>query len=99
MGDDGFARAQSRSVLVDKTMLIADIVDGGATCTLFCHPRRFDKTLNMTMLKSFFEIPAGRFADETASSLFEGTEIWDAEEASTAHIRVRFRRCTLAPTR
>lgn len=31
-------RAQSRSVLVDKAMLIADVIDGGATCTLFCCP-------------------------------------------------------------
>ena len=43
VGDDGFARGQSRSVLVDKTMLIADVIDGGATCTLSCRPRRFGR--------------------------------------------------------
>lgn len=99
MGDDGFARVQSRSVLVDTTVLIADAIDGGATCMLFCRPRRLGKTLNMTMLKSLFEIPAGRFAGETMTGLFEGTEMWDAARVGTAPIRARFMLCTLASTR
>lgn len=75
VGDDGFARGQSRSVLVDKTMLIADVIDGGATCTLPCRPRRFGKTLNMTMLKSFFEIPTGRFSGEAMMGVFQGGDM------------------------
>ena len=63
-------------MVVDKTMLIADVLDSGYTATLFCRPRRFGKTLNMTMMKAFFEIsPEGR----DLSPLFEGTEIWDAD--------------------
>lgn len=79
VGDDGFARGQSRSVLVDKTMLIADVIDGGATCTLPCRPRRFGKTLNKTTLKSFFEIPAGRFSGEAMMGSFR-VEVWDTDE-------------------
>lgn len=78
IGDDGFASAMGRGTLVDKTMLIADVLDSGGKCILFCRPRRFGKTLNMTMLKAFFELPAGRFAHEQMTDLFEGTEIWDA---------------------
>lgn len=76
IGEDGFTSAISKSVLIDKTMLIADVLDSGYKATLFCRPRRFGKTLNMTMLKAFFEIPVDRQPD---SSLFEGTEIWDAD--------------------
>ena len=79
IGDDGFARAIRSSVLVDKTMLIADVLDSGYTCTLFCRPRRFGKTLNMTMLKAFFEAsPEGDACGCPARDLFEGTEVWDA---------------------
>ena len=40
---------------VDKSLLIKDILDGGSKVTLFTRPRRFGKTLNMSMLKRFFE--------------------------------------------
>lgn len=76
IGDDGFERASGRSVIIDKTMLIADVLRSGYIVTLFCRPRRFGKTLNMTMMRSFFEIPPdGR----SRAPLFEGTAIWEAE--------------------
>ena len=75
IGDDGFERAMGRSVLVDKTMLIADVIESGYLATLFCRPRRFGKTLNMTMMKSFFEIPPDGCS---RAPLFEGTEVWEA---------------------
>ena len=53
IGDDGFERAAVNSVLVDKTALISDVLDSGYTVTLFCRPRRFGKTLNMTMPVSY----------------------------------------------
>lgn len=68
------------SVLVDKTMLIADVIDSGYTATLFCRPRRFGKTFNMTMMKAFFEKPSPCDQDALdANELFEGTQIWDAK--------------------
>lgn len=74
IGDDGFSRAAAGSVLVDKTAFIADVLDSGYTATLFCRPLRFGKTLNMTMMKAFFEAPPAGLADP---GLFEGTEIWE----------------------
>ncbi len=80
IGRDGFVPAARDSVVVDKTMLIADVIDSGYTATLFCRPRRFGKTLNMTMMKAFFEIPPE--SDPNArdlAPLFEGTDVWEAE--------------------
>lgn len=99
MGDDGFARAQSRSVLVDKTMLIADVIDGGATCTLPCRPRRFGKTLNMTMLKSFSEIPTARFSGEAMMGVFQGGDMGYGRGWVPRLSGVRFRLCALVSTR
>ena len=56
IGEEGFLNALARSTVVDKTMLIADVLDSNFKCTLFCRPRRFGKTFNMTMLKAFFDI-------------------------------------------
>ena len=53
---------------VDKTQLISKLLQSGAKVNLFTRPRRFGKTLNMSMLKSFFEIGA----DPT---LFDGLAI------------------------
>ena len=53
---------------VDKTKLIEQLVDSRGKVNLFTRPRRFGKTLNMSMLKSFFEIGAG-------SDLFDGLYI------------------------
>ncbi|MCI7188637.1 MAG: AAA family ATPase, partial [Fusobacterium mortiferum] len=41
---------------VDKTKFIEDILNDGAKVKLFCRPRRFGKTLNMSTLKYFFDI-------------------------------------------
>ena len=77
IGRDGFEPVMESSVFVDKTMLIADVLDFGYAATLFSRPRRFGKTLNMTMMKAFFEIPVdGR----SRAELFEGTEVWEADE-------------------
>lgn len=76
--------ALESNVLVDKTMLIADILDSGYAVTLFCRPRRFGKTLNMTMLRAFLDCVPDRAAAHPASSaaLFEGTDIWDASDGA-----------------
>ena len=41
---------------IDKTRLIEQLLQGWGKVTLFTRPRRFGKTLNMSMLKSFFQI-------------------------------------------
>ena len=58
---------------MDKTGLIRDLLNNWGEVNLFTRPRRFGKTLNMSMLKSFFEIGA----DET---LFEGLQILQETE-------------------
>lgn len=58
IGDDGFERVAARSLFVDKSLLVADILDSDCAVTLFCRPRRFGKTLAMTMLRAFLSCPA-----------------------------------------
>ena len=53
---------------VDKTGMIRDLLDRWGKVNLFTRPRRFGKSLNMSMLKSFFEIGAKK-------ELFDGLEI------------------------
>ena len=53
---------------IDKTRLIEQLLQGWGKVTLFTRPRRFGKTLNMSMLKSFFEIGKDK-------SLFDGLYI------------------------
>ena len=55
---------------VDKTGLIKELLDNWSKVTLFTRPRRFGKSLNMSMLKYFFEIGSNR-------ELFEELEIAD----------------------
>ena len=57
IGIENFAKLQSEDFYyVDKTMLIKELLDNWAEVNLFTRPRRFGKTLNMSMLKAFFEI-------------------------------------------
>ena len=58
---------------VDKTGFISELLRTRGTVNLFTRPRRFGKSLNMDMLKSFFEIG-------TDPSLFEGLRIYDDTE-------------------
>ena len=53
---------------VDKTGLISELIRNGGMVNLFTRPRRFGKTLNMSMLEHFFSI-------ERDQSIFEGLEI------------------------
>ena len=66
---------------VDKSLLIKDILDGGSKVTLFTRPRRFGKTLNLSMLKRFFEK-----TDEDNSYLFNNLKISDAGEKYKAYM-------------
>ena len=69
VGIDSFEKIRrNRFYYIDKTKLIEQLVETGGEVTLFTRPRRFGKTLNMRMLKAFFETGA----DE---SLFDGLYI------------------------
>ena len=60
---------------VDKTLLIKDFLDYGKKVTLITRPRRFGKTLNMSMLSEFFDIT------KDSKALFKGTKIMDTPYA------------------
>jgi len=74
---------------VDKSLLIKEVIDQGAETLLIPRPRRFGKTLNLSMLRYFFEKPAlptalgrpGTAAD--TSGLFRHLQIWQAGEEYT----------------
>jgi hypothetical protein len=69
VGIDSFEKIRRNGFYyIDKTNLIEQILMNWGEVTLFTRPRRFGKTLNMSMLKSFFEIGAD-------VSLFEGLYI------------------------
>ena len=78
-GIDNFKEIiDSNGYYVDKTLLIKDLIDIPDKIILITRPRRFGKTLNMSMLKYFFEIPQCRRYDmeeEDMSYLFEDLAI------------------------
>ena len=56
VGIDSFEKIRKNGYYyVDKTKLIEQLVENGSEVTLFTRPRRFGKTLNMSMLQYFFE--------------------------------------------
>lgn len=66
--DDGY-------YFIDKTLLIKDLIDQKGMVNLYTRPRRFGKTLNMSMLRRFFEK-----TEEDNSYLFDGLKISEAGE-------------------
>ena len=74
VGIDSFEKLRKENFYyVDKTELIADLMRNWGEVNLFTRPRRFGKTLNMSMLKSFFEIGGDK-------SIFDGLAIRREEE-------------------
>ena len=63
---------------VDKTLLIEELLINRAPVTLFTRPRRFGKTLNMSMLKYFFDVKN----KEENKKLFENLKIYNSEYMS-----------------
>lgn len=80
IGISDYVRAQSEYYYVDKTMLIKEFLDKKPLVSLFTRPRRFGKTLNMDMLRVFFEI-----SKEDTSVYFKDKAIWQCGKAYTKH--------------
>ncbi|MCL1989872.1 MAG: ATP-binding protein [Defluviitaleaceae bacterium] len=79
IGVDDFRKireSKKASYYVDKTLMIEDFLDYGNFVTLTTRPRRFGKTLNMTMIRDFFDIT------QDSRGIFEGLAIMDTEYAS-----------------
>ena len=74
IGIDGFKKIRTNDFYyADKTMFIAELLHNWGEVNLFTRPRRFGKTLNMSMLKCFFEIGGKK-------ELFEGLKIAQEKE-------------------
>ena len=71
IGISDYRKASSEYYYVDKTLMIRDFIDERPQVSLFTRPRRFGKTLNMDMLRTFFEI-----SDEDTSIYFRNKKIW-----------------------
>lgn len=80
VGISDYIRAQSEYYYVDKTFLIKEFLDRKAFVSLFTRPRRFGKTLNMDMLRVFFEI-----SDEDTSRYFTDKAIWKCGDEYRKH--------------
>lgn len=80
IGISDYIRAQSEYYYVDKTLLIKEFLDKKPLVSLFTRPRRFGKTLNMDMIRVFFEI-----SEEDTSIYFKDKAIWQCGEEYTKH--------------
>lgn len=80
IGVSDFKAATANYYYVDKTLLIRDFLDTKPMVSLFARPRRFGKTLNMDMLRVFFEKTA-----EDTSVYFKDKLIWQCGEFYTKH--------------
>ena len=66
---------------VDKTMLINDVINKGGEVTLFTRPRRFGKTLALSMLRTFFELEYDKNGNPVDKKrYFEGKRIMEAPD-------------------
>ena len=70
-----------KNYYIDKTMYIKDIIDNEASVLLVTRPRRFGKTLNMSMLKYYFDC-----TKKDSKELFEGLKIMQQEEKYTSKL-------------
>ena len=89
IGIDNFEKLIAREYyFVDKTLLIKDLLDNKADVNLFTRPRRFGKTLNMSMLQYYFEDRRDEFTGKKIdnSYLFEGLNIKSEGEKYTKYI-------------
>ena len=75
VGVSDYCLASSEYYYIDKTMMIKDFIDERPLVTLFTRPRRFGKTLNMDMLRTFFEK-----TDKDTSIYFKDKKIWACGE-------------------
>ena len=87
-GVDNFEKLITRGYyFVDKTLLIKELLDKKGDVNLFTRPRRFGKTLNMSMVQYFFE--DSRKDDGTKvdnRSLFDGLSIMESGERYLSHM-------------
>ena len=77
VGEDDFAKVRQEYYFVDKSPFIREFMDRHGAVMLFARPRRFGKTLTLSMLRYFFDIERA----EENRQLFSGLAIADDDEA------------------
>ena len=80
IGISDYRLASTEYYYVDKTMMIKDFLDERPMVSLFTRPRRFGKTLNMDMLRTFFEK-----TDADTSVYFKNKNIWACGKKYRSH--------------
>ena len=75
IGISDYRLASTQYYYIDKTLMIRDFLDERPMVSLFTRPRRFGKTLNMDMLRTFFEK-----TDEDTSVYFRDKKIWSCSK-------------------
>ena len=88
IGVDNFEKLITRGYyFVDKTMFIKELLDKKGDVNLFTRPRRFGKTLNMSMLQYFFEDSRKENGEKLDHAyLFEGLQIMEQGEEYLSHM-------------
>lgn len=81
IGVDDFKRVREQYYYVDKTNFIKTLIDGHSQVTLITRPKRFGKTLAMSMLYYFFTMENA----QENRALFEGCEVEAAGEKYMSH--------------
>lgn len=80
IGVSDYCLASSEYYYIDKTMMIKDFIDERPMVKMFTRPRRFGKTLNMDMLRTFFEK-----SDKDTSVYFHDKKIWNCGQKYRNH--------------
>ena len=80
IGISDYRKASAEYYYIDKTLMIRDFLDEVPMVSLFTRPRRFGKTLNMDMLRTYFEKTG-----EDTSRYFANRKIWACGETYRAH--------------
>lgn len=82
IGNDDFRKVrENNSYYVDKTLMIRDFIMMQDEVALIARPRRFGKSINMTMIREFFDITVD------SRNIFDGLAIMDTEYASQINSR------------
>lgn len=82
IGNDDFRKLrENNAYYVDKTLMIRDFIEMQDEVALIARPRRFGKTLNMTMIREFFDITVD------SRDIFKGLAIMDTEYACQINSR------------
>jgi hypothetical protein len=81
LGIDDFEKLRKNDFYyIDKSLLIKELLNNRSEVSLFTRPRRFGKSLNLSMLQHYFEI------GKDSSNLFEGLKIMDTGEKYLSHM-------------